>query len=124
MAAGLARARGQIRLALELSLDEFWARVLREAAACSTRAQLLLLPQFADVGKSAHDRDAWFGVARATHYHAYDLAPTAAELRTWRDLLSTVSSALNRAYKRASATAVLNGRQASLSQQRCSLIYA
>jgi hypothetical protein len=84
-----------IRLALELSLDEFWARVLPEAAACSMRAQLLLLPQFADADTSARARDAWFGVARATHHHAYDLSPTAAELRTWHDLVSTVCAALS-----------------------------
>jgi hypothetical protein len=33
-----------------------------------------------------------FGLARATHRHAYDLAPTAAELRRWLDLVRTVLS--------------------------------
>jgi hypothetical protein len=74
-----------IRLALELTLDRFWARVLPEAADCGMRQQLLLLPQYtADVPAAADlAREAWLGLASAAHHHAYELAPTAAELRTW-----------------------------------------
>jgi hypothetical protein len=40
-------------------------------------------------------RDAWFGLARAAHHHAYDLAPTAAELRRWHNLVSSVVADLS-----------------------------
>ncbi len=74
-----------IRLALEMTLDRFWARVLPAAAGCGMRQQLLLLPLYtADVPTaSGLAREAWLGLAGAAHHHAYELAPTAAELRTW-----------------------------------------
>jgi hypothetical protein len=83
-----------IRLALEKSLDDFWAARLPEAKACSMRAQLLLLPWYAGVEVATDARDAWFGLARATHHHAYELAPTAAELRTWHELVSKITKAI------------------------------
>ena len=82
------------RLALEKSLDDFWAARLPGAKSCSMRAQLLLLPRYAGAEVAAAARDAWFGLARAAHHHAYELAPTAAELRTWHDLVSTISTDL------------------------------
>jgi hypothetical protein len=86
-----------IRLALEESLDEFWAKSLPEAAICSMRAQLLLLPRYAGEETAAQASDAWFGLAPAAHHHAYDLAPTAAELRRWHDLVATIAAALGSA---------------------------
>src|SRR5258708_4351108 len=86
-----------IRLALEQALDEYWARTLPQAAECSMRAQLLLLPSYADASTVDAARDAWFSLAPVTHHHAYDLAPTASELRRWHDLVSTVIAALNAA---------------------------
>ena len=91
-----------IRLALEKSLDDYWTARLPEAQKCSMRAQLLLLPRYAGTEVAGDARDAWFGLARATHHHAYELAPTAAELRTWHDLVSTISTDL--------AESVLNAR--------------
>jgi hypothetical protein len=85
------------RLAFEKALDEYWARTLPQGADCSMRAQLLLLPSYADASTVDAARDAWFSLAPATHHHAYDLAPTAAELRRWHDLVSTVVAALNAA---------------------------
>jgi hypothetical protein len=84
-----------MRLALEQSLDAYWATVLPEARDCSMRAQLLLLPQYAGEEVGGQARGAWFGLARATHHHAYDLAPTAAELRGWHDLVVTIAAALS-----------------------------
>jgi hypothetical protein len=84
-----------IRLALEQSLDAYWAAVLPEAQECSMRAQLLLLPRYAGEEIAGHARDAWFGLAHATHHHAYDLAPTAAELRGWHDLVVSLTAALS-----------------------------
>jgi len=80
-----------IRLALEKSLDAYWSVRLPEAKSCSMRAQLLLLPRHAGTEVAEDARDAWFGLARATHHHAYELAPTAAELRTWHELVSKIT---------------------------------
>jgi hypothetical protein len=93
-----------IRLALELTLDGYWARVLPEAAECGMRQQLLLLPQYAgaspdplstdaalalDVASLA--REAWLGLAGAVHHHAYELAPNASELRGWHIAVSQLA---------------------------------
>ena len=83
-----------IRLALEQSLDEYWARVLPDAAECSMRAQLLLLPRYADAHTAEDATEAWLGLARVTHHHAYDLAPTAAELRRWHELVRSITAEL------------------------------
>jgi hypothetical protein len=83
-----------IRLALEQSLDEYWARVLPDAAACGMRAQLLLLPRYVDADTVENAAEAWLGLARVTHHHAYDLAPTAAELRRWHELVTSITARL------------------------------
>jgi hypothetical protein len=72
-----------IRLSLEKALDQYWARTVPEAALCPMRPQLLLLPSYAGAGIAERARDAWTGLSRAAHHHAYELAPTAAELRSW-----------------------------------------
>jgi hypothetical protein len=69
------------RLALEQALDDYWPRVLPEAVNCGVRPQLLMLPRCAGANTAEQAAEAWYGLARATHHHAYDLAPTAAELR-------------------------------------------
>jgi hypothetical protein len=83
-----------IRLALEQSLDEYWARALPDAAECGMRAQLLLLPRYADADTVEDAAEAWLGLARVTHHHAYDLAPTAAELRRWHELVTSITARL------------------------------
>jgi hypothetical protein len=85
-----------IRLALEMTLDRFWARVLPEAAGCGMRQQLLLLPLYTvDLpGAAGLAREAWLGLAGAAHHHAYELAPTAAELRTWHSEVTQLATLL------------------------------
>jgi hypothetical protein len=85
-----------IRLALELSLDRYWARVLPEGAECGMRQQLLLLPQYTRVSPGAAEaaslaREAWLGLAGAAHHHAYELAPTVEELRRWHTAVSRLT---------------------------------
>ena len=72
-----------IRLALEVSLDRYWARVLPAAATIGMRQQLLMLPLYTSDEAASLAREAWLGLAGAAHHHAYELAPTAAELRGW-----------------------------------------
>ncbi len=83
-----------IRLALEKTLDSYWARVLPEAAECGMRPQLLLLPAYAGSDIAERARDAWMGLARATHHHAYELAPTATELRNWHRVVTQLDADL------------------------------
>jgi len=85
-----------IRLALEMTLDRFWARVLPEAVECGMRQQLLLLPRYTqDVPTAAGlAREAWLGLAGAAHHHAYELAPTAGELRGWHTDVTELTALL------------------------------
>jgi len=85
-----------IRLALEMTLDRFWGRELPSAADCGMRQQLLLLPHYTADQPTAVGlaREAWLGLAGAAHHHAYELAPTAAELRTWHTKVNELASLL------------------------------
>lgn len=86
-----------IRFALELALDEMWRRVEPTLATCPMRAQLLCLPQYADLEVARHARSTWSELSRACHYHTYELPPTAAELVRWRQdvvaLIQTLAAA-------------------------------
>ena len=86
-----------IRLALEQTLDSYWSRVLPQAAECGMRPQLLLLPAHAGSDIAERAREAWMGLARATHHHVYELAPTAAELRGWHRAVSQLADDLGQA---------------------------
>lgn len=85
-----------IRLALERALNEYWAAVLPGAASCGMRAQLLLLPHYAGREVAREAADAWLGLARAAHHHAYELAPTAGELRSWHTAVTQLITDLRR----------------------------
>jgi hypothetical protein len=61
------------------------------------RPQLMMLHRYAGASTAAQAAEAWYGLARATHHHAYDLAPTAAELRRWHDLVRAVMAELTTA---------------------------
>ena len=71
------------RQALETALAEFWATRAPGMESCSGAAQLLALPFYVDgpAARSAHET--WSALSHACHHHAYDLTPTAAELRGW-----------------------------------------
>ena len=98
-----------IRLALELTLDQYWAQVLPEAADCGMRQQLLLLPPYAgglsgsaavsDAASALNAvslaREAWLGLAGAAHHHAYELAPNASELRGWHTAVRQLGELLS-----------------------------
>ncbi|OHV46859.1 hypothetical protein BBK14_00905 [Parafrankia soli] len=79
-----------LRLAVEQAVDEVWrAHGRPELVRLSMRAQLLVLPSFTDPGAADEAGAAWYALSRAGHQHAYELAPTAAELRRWhQDLCS------------------------------------
>lgn len=83
-----------LRAALEEELAAFWLRVEPEVADAPMRAQLLLLWQFAGTPTSGRATDVWHELSRASHHHAYELAPEANQLRTWLDEVRHVSKAL------------------------------
>ena len=75
-------------------IDRYWTGVQPEVARCGMRQQLLLLPRYAGVELAGRVRQAWNGLSRAAHHHAYESAPTAAELRHWHNLVATVLAVL------------------------------
>lgn len=83
------------RAALEVELDGYWAQVQPEVAAAPTRSQLLLLPSYAGADVARDAVDAWYSLSRGSHHHAYELAPTAQELRDWVGMVQRVEAALS-----------------------------
>lgn len=70
------------RRALEDGLDEMWARRAPGLERASARAQLACLPDYLDDRELAAEAAyAWSSLSRACHHHAYELGPTAGELR-------------------------------------------
>jgi hypothetical protein len=87
-----------IRAALELELRAFWDCTEPGTGEASMRAQLLVLATNSPPGaETARDVAAtWHALSRACHHHPYELAPTAAELRTWHTAVTGLSGALQR----------------------------
>ena len=85
-----------IRAALELELQAFWDCTAPGTAEASMRAQLLVLAMSSPPGaETARDVAAtWHALSRACHHHPYELAPTAAELRTWHTAVTGLREAL------------------------------
>ena len=70
------------RRALEDALDALWARRAPGLERASARAQLTCLPDYLpDRELAAETAYAWAALSRACHHHAYELGPTAEELR-------------------------------------------
>jgi hypothetical protein len=70
--------------ALEASLVRLWERRALELHGCSMRTQLICLRSYLEDPKlAARAGHAWSALSRASHHHAYELAPTAAELQAW-----------------------------------------
>ena len=72
------------RQALEAALDDFWRVRAPGLEACSTKAQLLCLPQYlGDEELAERVAYAWAGLSRGCHQHPYELPPTSTELLGW-----------------------------------------
>ncbi len=70
--------------ALETSVRRLWERNGLAFRGCSMRTQLICLRSYlGDARLAARAGHAWSALSRACHHHAYELAPTAGELRTW-----------------------------------------
>jgi hypothetical protein len=73
------------RQALEQALDEFWAMGQATAglSGSTMKTQLTCLPAYLEPRLAREISYVWAALSNACHYHAYDLAPTAAELSGW-----------------------------------------
>lgn len=73
------------RQALEKALCEFWAASPSTSGlgACARKSQLACLPFYLDARAAREAAYLWATLSDACHYHAYELAPTAAELAGW-----------------------------------------
>jgi hypothetical protein len=70
--------------ALEATVQAVWERRKLDLAACSMRVQLICLRTFlGDPDLAARVGHAWSALNRSSHHHAYELAPTTAELEGW-----------------------------------------
>ncbi|MGY1601670.1 hypothetical protein [Geodermatophilus sp. SYSU D00815] len=88
-----------LRSVLEREIDDYWRRHSPGVERAPMRAQLVVLGrrEYAGpaVGRAAGN--AWDLLSAACHHHAYELAPTAEELRSWLTQVAHVRAALQRA---------------------------
>ncbi|MET8652181.1 hypothetical protein [Nocardia aurea] len=85
-----------LRLALEQSVDELWARLAPDLLRCPMRAQLLALRSYAGPDTAAQVATVWAALSRAAHHHDYELAPGVTELRRWRDQTAAIALVLSK----------------------------
>ncbi|MPY94440.1 MAG: hypothetical protein GEV08_15680 [Acidimicrobiia bacterium] len=72
------------RQALEAGIDRFWQAQSLEMRGVPRKRQLICLPWYLEDAAAARQvHETWAGLSNACHHHAYDLAPTAVELRAW-----------------------------------------
>ena len=85
------------RQALEQALAEFWASVPGAAGVsrCTYRTQFACLPFYLNAATAREAEYLWATLSEACHYHAYELAPTAAELTSWLDAVSGLAEAMS-----------------------------
>ena len=81
------------RQALELLLAELWQRRAPGTEEASMRAQLICLPRYLDAALAGRVAYAWGALSDACHQHAYELAPTAPELRRWLHVVEELGDA-------------------------------
>jgi hypothetical protein len=80
---------------LEATVNRLWERRTLDLQGRSMRVQLICLRTYlGDAELAARAGHAWSALSRACHHHAYELAPTAAELQGW---LSVVADLIQKA---------------------------
>ena len=84
--------------ALQASVLRLWERHTLELQGCPMRTQLICLRSYLDDAPlAARTGHAWSALSRACHHHPYELAPTAAELRSWFSVVSELIQRVGRA---------------------------
>jgi hypothetical protein len=80
------------RQALEEAVDAHWRARQLPLDSLPTQSQLVCLRMMTSDGSlPARLHEAWGALSRACHHHPYELAPTAAELSTWIDVVEEFS---------------------------------
>lgn len=79
------------RQALERAMEELFAVKSPPLMRASFRAQLLALRIWLPTELAGRVAYAWAALTRATHHHAYELPPTAAELGAWLETTDELS---------------------------------
>lgn len=98
-----------LRLELEDRLTNFWASHGIAMVGVNMRSQLLILPIYLDPDEARAIIATWHGLSRAGHHHAYELAPTQAEIVAWASIVgSSFGSPRGDSVPRASGGAVPN----------------
>ena len=97
------------RQALETAIEEFWESHPATAglSRCTHRTQFVCLPFYLDPAVARAAGYAWAALSEACHYHAYELAPTAAELTGWLDTVAELIDSMGAAVPRSSPAAEL-----------------
>jgi hypothetical protein len=86
------------RQSLETAMDLLWRKRSPIVVQCSMASQLLVLPSYLRDQEAARDASyAWSALSRACHHHAYELPPTASEMRSLIELTRRVVAAIDAA---------------------------
>lgn len=78
------------RMALEEAITEHVVRRYPTAAAARTSSKLVCLRTVVPEQTALDAISAWNELSRACHLHPYELAPTAAELRRWAEIVTRI----------------------------------
>lgn len=83
-----------IRRALEEHLDTYVCRNRPALAHCSMLAKSIWLAQHLDSALAGRLAAVWHSLSRACHHQQYAMAPTVAEILSWRDDVEYVLAAI------------------------------
>ncbi|CAN5538089.1 hypothetical protein BH20ACT21_BH20ACT21_09720 [soil metagenome] len=82
------------RQALEQGLNDFWQVRAPGVEKGTRRSQMLCLRSYADEQLAEEANHTWTALSRACHHHAYELSPTASELKRWMRSVTDVVDSL------------------------------
>ncbi len=85
------------RQAFEMLLDELWGQRAPGTERVSLRAQMICLPFYLEDELAGRLAWTWQTLSNACHQHPYELAPTAAELRQWLEVVAELAARIHRA---------------------------
>ncbi len=85
------------RQALEKALEAFWqtSPATTRLGDCTMKTQLACLPTYLEPHLAREVGYVWVALSSACHYHPYDLAPTAGELRRWIEAVATLLASIS-----------------------------
>ncbi len=88
------------RQSLEVALKTYWSAVAPGTEQASMRAQLLCLQRYLSPAVARQAHQSWTALSRASHHHAYELAPTREELLGWLEGVGALIEQTERAWRR------------------------